>query len=948
MRRVILFFALVLPVFFFSASGPFHVSSLGGFPDEWMGDTSLFVFHPDEAVIQLFAPEEAGEAFLFTKSTAFENAGWEIGVTLEFNPSASNYLQIYLATDGKEQFHNGFYLIAGTTKDNISLWQRIDGEDELLIEGEEDRLDNSPATVNINVVRGKGGQWHLKSDVGDGWQIEGEAHSSFGFAANYFGMSCHYTKTRSRRFFIGPVSVSGEVYRDTVAPQITDVNVLNGHSLNVMFSEPVISCGQGMPEIVINSAEAAIKEMIYSEDESSVEVFFENALPDIEGGEILFGDWCDMSHNALKDTTLAFSYFAPKVSDINAESHDEIMVCFDRTIPDTLVLPEIFLFHDGMHEVREIEAVSNSCYRLYLKNGIRDGVETALTIESLILPDGDTIPSGPYFLYYHEAGFGDLVITEIMHDPSPAAELPGVEYVELYNRSTLPVDLKNMSLDVNDNQNTLPEYLLFSGEYVVLLRKGAVTFSNRLELDKWHALTNSGGEIVLRNASGDAVAAFRYPGTISGKGYKQQGGWAYEIIDTENISGHIHNWAYCQNETGGTPGLSNSVKGPNPDLFCPQLTDAWLENDSMLVVDFAEPLTDDVDISKAVDIKGSIVQIDTVVLDPVFRNVVSVRFQKPLIPHSVETLTLSSDLTDMAGNNFSGPFSMPFGRPGKIDSFDLVINELLFDPPPYGGDYVELFNRSTRIASLDSLCLSRAGDDGFPEKLISLSARTRWFLPGWHLCFAASPEWVKEQFNDIDYEKLRALFNLPNYINDGGTVFLTYRNGAVIDQFKYAPQQHFALLSESKMVALERTSPDSPTNRPGTWHSASGTVNYGTPTGANSQLVEPHISDKKPLFSLSPEIFTPDMDGTDDLLTIAYAFESNGNKGTFIVYDADGRRVKQLVNNQLLGTSGQISWDGTNNNRHVLPPGIYIVWGRIFDLNGHVREYKESCVLGTR
>ncbi len=48
-----------------------------------------------------------------------------------------------------------------------------------------------------------------------------------------------------------------------------------------------------------------------------------------------------------------------------------------------------------------------------------------------------------------------------------------------------------------------------------------------------------------------------------------------------------------------------------------------------------------------------------------------------------------------------------FAIPQPADSFDIVINELLFDVPPGMSEFIELFNRSEKVIDLDgfSICL---------------------------------------------------------------------------------------------------------------------------------------------------------------------------------------------------------------------------------------------------
>jgi hypothetical protein len=61
-----------------------------------------------------------------------------------------------------------------------------------------------------------------------------------------------------------------------------------------------------------------------------------------------------------------------------------------------------------------------------------------------------------------------------------------------------------------------------------------------------------------------------------------------------------------------------------------------------------------------------------------------------------------------------------------------------------------------------------------------------------------------------------------------------------------------------------------------------------------------------------------------------------------------GRIIRQLALNLLSGTSGCILWDGTDDNGRRANMGIYLVYIRIFDLDGRVSHIKKTCVLSIR
>ena len=97
---------------------------------------------------------------------------------------------------------------------------------------------------------------------------------------------------------------------------------------------------------------------------------------------------------------------------------------------------------------------------------------------------------------------------------------------------------------------------------------------------------------------------------------------------------------------------------------------------------------------------------------------------------------------------------------------------------------------------------------------------------------------------------------------------------------------------------------------------------------------------------MSPEIFSPDNDGYNDVLNINYVFDAPGYIGNISIFDEKGRLVRSLIKNQLLAISGTVSWDGTTDNNEKARIGIFIVFFEAFDLKGNVKHYKKTCVVG--
>ncbi|MCJ7507662.1 MAG: lamin tail domain-containing protein [candidate division Zixibacteria bacterium] len=75
---------------------------------------------------------------------------------------------------------------------------------------------------------------------------------------------------------------------------------------------------------------------------------------------------------------------------------------------------------------------------------------------------------------------------------------------------------------------------------------------------------------------------------------------------------------------------------------------------------------------------------------------------------------------------------------------------------------------------------------------------------------------------------------------------------------------------------------------------------------------------------LEPKVFSPDGDGFEDELKIKYTLPLMSNL-TLKVYDTKGRLVKILLEDEPR-ISGEIIWDGRDNNNRFLKIGMYILY----------------------
>jgi len=76
------------------------------------------------------------------------------------------------------------------------------------------------------------------------------------------------------------------------------------------------------------------------------------------------------------------------------------------------------------------------------------------------------------FSYYLPQVY-DVVINEIMADPTPPVGLPEYEYLELYNQTESDIDLEGWTLTIGTSRKTFSAVIIPSGNYLILAKEEA-------------------------------------------------------------------------------------------------------------------------------------------------------------------------------------------------------------------------------------------------------------------------------------------------------------------------------------------------------------------------------------------------------------------------------------------------------------------------------------------
>ncbi|MEO7306187.1 MAG: lamin tail domain-containing protein [Ferruginibacter sp.] len=605
----------------------------------------------------------------------------------------------------------------------------------------------------------------------------------------------------------------------------------------------------------------------------------------------------------------------------------------------------------GMPTTATRDGVNAALVHLVFAGSFVNATNYTLTVNGVKDLSGNAISNGMANFSFYTPKQYDVVIDEIMADPTPQVALPNNEWIELKNTTAFPINLLGWKIaDLTGQSGAMPAFVLLPDSFVIICTGSAVAsmtpYGNVIAVTSFPSLDNGGDQVSLLNATGTIIHTVNYTDKWYQNELKKDGGWTLEMIDIKNPCSGSSNWIASVDSKGGTPGKKNSVNGTNADGIAPRLMRAYSTDSVHVVLVFDEPL----DVTKAsilnnYSISDGIGQPQAAAaLSPVFDRV-ALTLNTPLVRNKVYTVTVTG-VTDCVGNGIAAKNTAKLGLASATDSFDLVINEILFNPKSNGVDYVELYNRSTKVIDLKKIYIANRNSAGTISSITQLSIENYLLFPEEFIVVTSDAAIVKRDFITLNPDAFVEVSSTPSYNDDEGDVIILNEQGRIVDELLYSDKWHFKLIDNKEGVALERIDQNAATQNQDNWHSAATSVGYGTPTYKNSQYrLDLQVQGD---IRVTPEIISPDNDGIDDFATIDYNFPSPGYVANISIFDANGRAVRYLQRNALCGIKGNFRWDGLGEKFQKLPVGIYIIYTEVFNLDGKKKQFKNPIVLARR
>lgn len=303
---------------------------------EWMGDLSNFRIN-DQKELQL-NDIQAGESALFFQFDLLDSTEWELYFRMEFNPSSSNRLRIYLISEDSSLTESDAYFLdigENGNDDPIYFVRRVDGMEEIMGTMELGGVAFDPAQARIKIRHNGEDQWELQADYNgltlfpDRLLIEAPPPD---FQSAYFGFHCSYTATRADLFYFDNLKI-GLPVPDTSAPELLQLNATSPISLELSFDKLLDPTSAEVEDNFIVEGVGSPQTALFDSNlGNEVELIFEEEFENGQEYTLIISDVKDLSGNStvIEET---FTFILPEIP-----VHGDLVINEIHSLPSNTTL----------------------------------------------------------------------------------------------------------------------------------------------------------------------------------------------------------------------------------------------------------------------------------------------------------------------------------------------------------------------------------------------------------------------------------------------------------------------------------------------------------------------------------------------------------------------------------------------------------------------------------
>ena len=568
------------------------------------------------------------------------------------------------------------------------------------------------------------------------------------------------------------------------------------------------------------------------------------------------------------------------VENLSTENVDNLAASINIAVNDTLI---------GTYELPAIPAESTMifpCQIGELANGYHQ-----IAVELIYLYDNELENNhvGSSILN----GVSPFVLNEIMFKPLSTNQ----EWVEIFNRTECGYSVDNFR--IMDASGSIISF--YGGippmDFIVVCQDTILFLQTYPEVDPekvifasdWTSLNNTDETLILTDEFETKFDSTSYNGNSCPADFSIE---RVNPFDDENIE-----WNICTDSLG-TPTFPNSVLPLQYDLNIEFVEIQINENSidhSVIIRNIGLENIFDAVISCDLIINGEYPSENIFTDEISLEDSLYYEFTTDIVEGGYFSFLyeiISED--DMnAGNNIYFSFY-------NSESLPFVINEIMYDPDGDEPEWIEITN-NFQIPDLSEIIL--VVDEDTLE--IPYCAEIYYLITN----------------SENDADSLRAKYNLEDITiltglsslsNNGEQILLMDECGNLIEEFFYQPDWN----DELDGISIERVNPEIVANNQNWGPSTNGC----TPGRTNSIFVQMLPNNMK--LNAAPNPFSP---YRDERTIFSFALPEVLSTVTLRIFDLKGRMIRRLVDQILQSSTGNIIWDGRNDNGKKLPIGVYIV-----------------------
>ncbi|WP_020404095.1 lamin tail domain-containing protein [Gracilimonas tropica] len=846
MKTLLFLFFIGFPGFLFgqTLSEDFEDGNFTSNPT-WTGDTGEFTVFDDSGnnLLRLNDTDQSNSSTQLRTSSTAAYGTWEFFVRMDFNPSSSNYTDIYLVSDqaNLQADLNGYFIRIGDSSDEISLFRQDGSSSTKIIDGPDGTVSNDPVEITVKAVRDSSGNWEvfIFNSVTRDFESQGSIQDNTHHSSAYFGLVTHYTSTRSDRFYFDDIHIN--IFK------VNEVIPYSNQMVEVNFNFPTDASTVSTTDFSLSGGWGAPQQIQLVDSNLTARLNYETDLPNndytltVNDISDAYGNWIET------DSEINFSFTNPfKLLSVASAQDNRALLTFTESINFSTVNTSDFTMNNEPIDASTVISQPESDQILLTFSDTLPSGLVEISVSNIESATGWSLPSessGTLFIY-DDYQSGDIVINEFLKDPPAGTE----EYVELRNVSSRYLNLKDWQVG-DENSLTLisdSDFTVFPDSFVVISADTSILSSfygpAYYMQASLPALNNSSDQIRVYNENGSLIDSLSYDSDWDGVDI------ALERRDAAAPATFKENWGDSPDPSFGTPGSTNKI---SPDEKPPEILDLIVQDEQSLLLILSERLETNTaeipanySLSQNPEPEATAPPLPSIVSSTqVAADTILLQLNVALEEYDGNWTLEAENLTDIFGNTTSSSVDFNYYMIFTAEKNQVAINEFMYDPATGFSEFVELYNKSDSSFNLKDWSLN---DNTGNQEPVSVS---NFVLPRGEFVILAPDSALVDLFPEVNLIVMGSRFPALN----NGTDAIAIRNqyGALIDSLTYTSEWG------GDEISLERRSVD---------YTSAFKENWGnTPS---ERLATPGTANAIEADTTPPSLFILEQTADDQLLLI--------------------------------------------------------------------------------